>query len=132
MPTTKQQLRDRVWKLLRERRAARFPFPITDRIPNFVGAEKAAARVAELPEWTRAKRIKCNPDAPQRPLRLRALRDGKIVFGTTYIAMLLGYQAFRGLAAPVGAAWQARALSSAVNMASAPSPISFSTSPPFS
>lgn len=80
MPTTKQQLRDRVWKLLRERRAARFPFPITDRIPNFVGAERAAARVAELPEWTRAKRIKCNPDAPQRPLRLRALRDGKIVF----------------------------------------------------
>jgi 5-formyltetrahydrofolate cyclo-ligase len=78
--TTKHQLRDRVWKLLRDRQAARFPFPITDRIPNFVGAERAAARVAELPEWTRAKRIKCNPDAPQRPLRLRALRDGKIVF----------------------------------------------------
>jgi 5-formyltetrahydrofolate cyclo-ligase len=45
-----------------------------------VGAERAAARAAELPEWKRARRIKCNPDAPQRPLRLRALRDGKIVF----------------------------------------------------
>jgi 5-formyltetrahydrofolate cyclo-ligase len=45
-----------------------------------VGAERAAARAAELPEWTRAKRIKCNPDAPQRALRLRALREGKIVF----------------------------------------------------
>jgi 5-formyltetrahydrofolate cyclo-ligase len=76
----KQPLRDRVWALLRRRRAARFPFPITDRIPNFVGAERAAARAAELPEWTRAKRIKCNPDAPQRPLRLRALREGKTVF----------------------------------------------------
>jgi 5-formyltetrahydrofolate cyclo-ligase len=65
---------------LRDRRVARFPFPITDRIPNFVGAERAAARAAELPEWKRAKRIKCNPDAPQRPLRLRALRDDKIVF----------------------------------------------------
>jgi len=65
---------------LRDRRVARFPFPITDRIPNFVGAERAAARATELPEWKRAKRIKCNPDAPQRPLRLRALRDGKIVF----------------------------------------------------
>jgi 5-formyltetrahydrofolate cyclo-ligase len=65
---------------LRDRRVARFPFPITDRIPNFVGAERAAARAAELPEWKRAKRIKCNPDAPQRPIRLRALRDGKIVF----------------------------------------------------
>ena len=45
-----------------------------------MGAERAAARAAELPEWQRAKRIKCNPDSPQRPLRLRALRDGKIVF----------------------------------------------------
>ena len=69
-----------MWKRLRARGAARFPFPITDRIPNFVGAERAAARAAELPEWTRAERIKCNPDSPQRPLRLRALRDGKIVF----------------------------------------------------
>jgi len=69
-----------VWALLRERRVARFPFPIEDRIPNFVGAERAAARVAELPEWTLARRLKCNPDAPQRPLRLRALRDGKTVF----------------------------------------------------
>ena len=77
---TKQALRERIWALLRERRVARFPFPITDRIPNFVGAERAAARAAELPEWLRAKRIKCNPDAPQRPLRLRALRDGKILF----------------------------------------------------
>ena len=69
-----------MWALLRKRRVARFPFPITDRIPNFVGAERAAARAGELPEWRRARRIKCNPDAPQRPLRLRALREGKIVF----------------------------------------------------
>ena len=76
----KQALRERTWALLRKRRVARFPFPITDRIPNFVGAERAAARAAELPEWRGARRIKCNPDAPQRPLRLRALREGKIVF----------------------------------------------------
>jgi 5-formyltetrahydrofolate cyclo-ligase len=62
------------------RRVARFPFPIEDRIPNFVGAEAAAARAAALPEWKLARRLKCNPDAPQRPLRLQALRDGKIVF----------------------------------------------------
>ena len=59
---------------------ARFPFPVKDRIPNFRGAEQAAARAAALPEWRRARRLKCNPDAPQRALRLRALRDGKIVF----------------------------------------------------
>ena len=66
--------------MLRARGAARFPFPIDDRIPNFVGAERAAARAAELPEWRAARRLKMNPDAPQRPLRLRALRDGKTVF----------------------------------------------------
>ena len=77
---TKDALRRRVWQLLVARRVVRFPFPIDDRIPNFVGAEAAAARAALLPEWRAARRLKCNPDAPQRPVRLCALRDGKIVF----------------------------------------------------
>jgi 5-formyltetrahydrofolate cyclo-ligase len=76
----KQELRDRVWKLLERRGVARFPFPVAGRIPNFKGAEAAAARAAALPEWKAARRIKCNPDAPQRALRLRALREGKLVF----------------------------------------------------
>lgn len=79
-PVGKQALRERVWTLLQRRRVARFPLPVTGRIPNFKGAEEAAARAATLPEWKAARRIKCNPDAPQRPLRLRALRDGKLVF----------------------------------------------------
>ena len=77
---TKQALRERIWRLLERRRVARFPLPLHDRIPNFVGAEAAAARLAELPEWTAARRIKCNPDAPQRGVRLRALREGKHLF----------------------------------------------------
>jgi 5-formyltetrahydrofolate cyclo-ligase len=77
---SKDALRRRVWRRLVARRVARFPFPIEDRIPNFVGAEAAAERAAALPEWKAARRLKCNPDAPQRPLRLRALRDGKVVF----------------------------------------------------
>jgi 5-formyltetrahydrofolate cyclo-ligase len=35
--------------------------------------------LTELPEWRAARRIKCNPDAPQRAVRLAALREGKIV-----------------------------------------------------
>jgi 5-formyltetrahydrofolate cyclo-ligase len=50
-----------------------------DRIPNFAGAEEAARRLTELPEWQAARRIKCNPDAPQRAVRLAALRQGKTV-----------------------------------------------------
>jgi len=75
----KQKLRERIWTLLERRRVARFPFPATGRIPNFQGAEQAAARAAALPEWQSARRLKCNPDAPQRALRLRALREGKTV-----------------------------------------------------
>jgi 5-formyltetrahydrofolate cyclo-ligase len=78
--TGKQALRERIWALLVRRRVAAFPFPLHDRIPNFAGAGRAAARLAEQPEWRRAKVLKCNPDAPQRPVRLRALREGKQVY----------------------------------------------------
>lgn len=76
----KQALRERIWRRLEDRAVARFPLPLHDRIPNFAGAEAAAARLAALPEWRAARRIKCNPDAPQRAVRLRALREGKHVF----------------------------------------------------
>jgi 5-formyltetrahydrofolate cyclo-ligase len=77
---TKQALRERVWRLLRDRAVGRFPFPLTDRIPNFAGAGEAADRLATLPEWGAARVLKCNPDAPQRPVRLQALREGKHVY----------------------------------------------------
>ena len=78
--TSKQRLREKIWALLTRRRVARFPLPVNDRIPNFAGAERAAERLAALPEWRRARVLKCNPDAPQRPVRLRALREGKEVY----------------------------------------------------
>ena len=37
-------------------------------------------RISALDEWRAAKVIKRNPDAPQRYVRLRALREGKIVY----------------------------------------------------
>lgn len=76
----KQALRERVWTVLERRGVARFPLPIAGRIPNFAGAGAAAARAGTVPEWKAARRLKCNPDAPQRALRLRALREGKLVF----------------------------------------------------
>jgi 5-formyltetrahydrofolate cyclo-ligase len=36
--------------------------------------------LCELDVWKRAKVLKCNPDSPQRPVRLRALKAGKIVY----------------------------------------------------
>ena len=77
---TKEALRARIWRLLERRGVGRFPLPLTGRIPNFAGAAEAADRLASLPEWRAARRLKCNPDAPQRAVRLRALREGKDVY----------------------------------------------------
>lgn len=80
MPASKEEIRRRIWELLMEERVARFPLPIRGRIPNFVGAERAAYHLAQLPAWQRARVIKANPDSPQRPVRERALRAGKTVY----------------------------------------------------
>ena len=73
-------MRARIWTLLEQRRVGRFPLPLAGRIPNFAGAAEAAERLATLPEWLAARTLKCNPDSPQRAVRLRALREGKHVY----------------------------------------------------
>ena len=80
MTATKDQLRERVWDRLEDENIARFPFPPHGRIPNFDGADDAADRLAETTEWVDATTLKCNPDAPQLPVRRRALREGKTVY----------------------------------------------------
>lgn len=72
-------MRERVWSAMGEAGVARFP-GAAGRIPNFVGAEAAADRLAGTDEWRRAATVKANPDAPQRPVRQRALEDGKTLF----------------------------------------------------
>jgi 5-formyltetrahydrofolate cyclo-ligase len=79
----KQRIRERVWRLLEERGVAAFPRPVYGRIPNFRGAEEAAARLLETLEWRRARIVKANPDAPQKWVRLAALRSGKILVMAT-------------------------------------------------
>ena len=74
----KAVVRDRVWRGLVEAQVN--VGPAFDRIPNFVGADAAAKRLSELDEWRRARIVKCNPDPPQIPVRLRALYDGKLLF----------------------------------------------------
>jgi hypothetical protein len=54
---------------------ARFPRPVHHRIPNFVDAEKAAQRLADLPEFKAAKVIKVNPDTPQKMVSIYWQRD---------------------------------------------------------
>lgn len=80
---SKDAAREAVWNALSESRAARFPFPPHGRIPNFAGAREAAERLLEHPLFATARRIKVNPDAPQRFVRLRALERGIEVYMPT-------------------------------------------------
>jgi 5-formyltetrahydrofolate cyclo-ligase len=74
----KQAIRIQVWDLLVEERAAEAG--VHGYIPAFAGADHAADRLAELPEWQAAQVIKAVPDRAQQPVRERALRDGKLLY----------------------------------------------------
>jgi 5-formyltetrahydrofolate cyclo-ligase len=80
---TKADARQTVWDALQAAGVARFPFPPHGRIPNFVGAAIAAERLLADPLFAKARRIKVNPDAPQRPLRALALARGIVVYVPT-------------------------------------------------
>lgn len=75
----KDDIREGVWRLMTEKHVARFP-GARGRIPNFVGSERCARLLCQLPSWQKAKRIKANPDSPQRAIRQRALEEGKIIY----------------------------------------------------
>jgi 5-formyltetrahydrofolate cyclo-ligase len=75
----KAALRREVWDAMAQPGIARFPGP-RNRIPNFVGAERAAERLQTTPAWQRARTVKANPDSPQWPVRQRALEDDKTLY----------------------------------------------------
>jgi 5-formyltetrahydrofolate cyclo-ligase len=74
----KQTARESVWALLERNGAA--PPGVHGHIPDFAGAEEAAARLGALDVWRRARVVKANPDRAQLPARRRALRDGKLLY----------------------------------------------------
>jgi 5-formyltetrahydrofolate cyclo-ligase len=75
----KQKIREQIWKILEEKKAARFP-GAHGRIPNFVGSESCARWLQQLDAWKKASVIKSNPDSPQRQIRYQALKEGKVVY----------------------------------------------------
>ena len=74
----KDLVRNDVWSALERDGVA--VGPAWSMIPNFVGADLAAWHLAQTPEWRAARTVKTNPDAPQIPIRIRALYEGKLVF----------------------------------------------------
>jgi 5-formyltetrahydrofolate cyclo-ligase len=81
--TAKSEARTAVWDALDDEGIARFPFPPHGRIPNFANAPAAADRLFETRLFQTARRIKVNPDATQRTVRIEALKRGIIVYVPT-------------------------------------------------
>ncbi len=75
--SVKDSVRKEVWHSLEDGGVS--IGPTYDHIPNFAGADMAARWLSGLDEWKQARTIKCNPDPPQIPVRLRALYDGKML-----------------------------------------------------
>lgn len=61
------------------RHIAVFPLPCYGRIPNFVDADAAAAKLQDLGEWKNASTVFVNPDAAQSKVRENVLRAGKVL-----------------------------------------------------
>lgn len=80
---SKQDARTWVWDRLQSERLARFPFPPHGRIPNFQGAQEAARRLVDHLDFRSVRKMKVNPDAPQRPLRVLLLEKGVTLFVPT-------------------------------------------------
>lgn len=76
---TKEEIRKRVWAKMEKKKFARFP-GAKGRIPNFIGAERCADQLERLSAWSKAKVIKSNPDSPQRQIRYKALKEGKLLY----------------------------------------------------
>jgi 5-formyltetrahydrofolate cyclo-ligase len=76
--SNKDAVRDGVWGALDAGGMALGP--VWSHIPNFIGADQAAWHLAQTDAWKKAGTVKCNPDPPQIPVRLRALYEGKMLY----------------------------------------------------
>ena len=76
---TKDAIRHKVWTRVTAAGVVRFPGAY-GRVPNFIGAERAAKLLSQLTIWKRAKALKVDLGAPQLALRRAALADGKILY----------------------------------------------------
>lgn len=85
----KWAIRKRVWDYMEAKNIARNPRPVHHRIPNFEGAELAAANLCSLPEFQSAKVVKVNPDTPQKEVRFGVLTAGKRLMAPQVLSIMM-------------------------------------------
>lgn len=74
----KAAIREKVWRHLLD--AEVVPPDSYGKIPSFVGAGATALRLGEMNWWQHSSTVKSNPDHAQLPVRIRALKDGKLLY----------------------------------------------------
>jgi len=79
---TKQSVRESVWDHLEKNNIAKFPRPVTKRIPNYEGAIQACDFLPGLECFKSAQTIKVNPDKPQEQARFLVLEGEKTLVVT--------------------------------------------------
>jgi 5-formyltetrahydrofolate cyclo-ligase len=79
----KEQIRNRIWRLMESHGIAEFPLPVFGRIPNFKGALQASHKLRETEMWRESRVIFSSPDYAQKYCREFALRDGKTLLVAT-------------------------------------------------
>jgi len=86
MEQHKSTVREKVWRELRKVAFpdSRFDYDFSEFIADFEGSSEALARLTQLPCYQNASIIFITPDNCLDELRLRALRDGKLILMTTY------------------------------------------------
>jgi 5-formyltetrahydrofolate cyclo-ligase len=77
---SKQSFRKKVWEYLEKNKLVNFPRPAFGRIPNFKGAEKAAAKLLDLEEFKTARSVEVNPDKPLEASRILVIENNKILY----------------------------------------------------
>ena len=73
VPESKKEIREKIWEYIESNNLANFPRPVTDRIPNFKGADEASQKATEFKVFESAKTVKVNPDKPQEGIRYRTM-----------------------------------------------------------
>ncbi len=77
--TTKDLVREWVWKEMETRDLARFPRPCRGRIPNFEGSKKAAEFLDAVEIYRKAAAVFVGPDLALKACRDQVLADGKVL-----------------------------------------------------
>ncbi|CAD7084644.1 unnamed protein product [Hermetia illucens] len=77
---TKRAIRVKTWRKIQEEKCAVPYTRIFNRIPDFIGTDKAAALLADTQEFKDAKNIKVNIDRAQDPVKMQAINCGKNLY----------------------------------------------------